>query len=891
MAEEPDYSTLPLEERLVHKLWKARLEAYQEITSNFQKTPNEQSEVFRPYLTQPDLFKKIVVDSNVVAQEAGITALNALLEFAGTNAAVRLRSGVVPALCEKGLSSSRAGTKQKTVEALLWFIDLDTPDPVVELMIPSLTAKLPKLVSGTVKALVDIYANFGAKVVSPKLVLPSLPKLFSHADRTVRAETSNLTVQLYKWMGPALEQILFVELKPVQQKDLITAFEKIKDEKPTQLRFLKSQRDAMEQEQAAGSAEQGANLDDGDVVMDDTDEAQSMDPYDLIDAVDVLSKIPDDLSAKVSVTKWKERVEALTEVDEVLKKVIKLADDDYTDLVRTLAKCIKDVNVQVVTLAANCIEYIAKGLRQRFQRYHTIVLNPLLERLKEKKQSVLDALNGALDATFQSASLSDVLEETLAALKHKTPQVRLASSRFLTRCLKETPVAPKRPEVESIITTAIKLAGDTLADNRNSAFQVVGTLMKITGERELNSYLESIDDIKKKKIQEAFEAAEVKAKASAPKPQPKPTPASASAPTRTATKPPTNARSTANGGVSNTSSAAESAARRKSMARPPVTASTATSATSSLSGLKKKLPVSSSIPSKRPPTSPLKADILPRSSLLSGRGLTGKQLQSVPTSQSVQAASAPSAPLQYDSRLNDAERDELEALRRERNSWQQEREEFNWKLKDSVNERTRLMDQNHMLEMKVNKMSQQHAEGMLSIKSMETQLQRSQSDLEISRLKISQMESEIELLKKQRTSALYSSSNSHSSFSHGGYSADPVNTSRFPPLQESTTIRTDGLGEPTIAPASSLDNIDQRVGTLTIEPEQKENSQQHHQPSEFQPNNTASGYSSTRLSTRLDTNDESWKRAALVTSQLKARIEEMKAKNRMSRTNFSRGEY
>ncbi|KAH3685138.1 hypothetical protein WICPIJ_003905 [Wickerhamomyces pijperi] len=903
MAEEPDYSTLPLEDRLVHKLWKARLEAYQEITNSFQKTPNEQSEVFRPYLSQPDIFKKIVTDSNVVAQEAGIAALNALLEFAGTNAAVRLRSAVIPALCEKGLSSARANTKQKTIDCLLWFVDLDTPDPVIELMVPSLSAKLPKLVSGTVKALVDIYSNFGAKVVSPKLVLPSLPKLFSHADRTVRAETSNLTVELFKWMGPSLEQILFAELKPVQQKDLTTAFDKVKDIKPTQIRFLKSQRDAMEQEQASGDNADAGDNGDGDVVMGDSDEPQNMDPYDLMDPVDVLSKIPEDLSAKVSVTKWKERVEALTEVDEILKKVIKLADADYTDLVRTLAKCIKDVNVQVVTLAANCIEYISKGLRERFHKYYTIVLNPLLERLKEKKQSVLDSLNGALDATFQSSSLSDILEETLVALKHKTPQVRLASSQFLVRCLRETTVAPKRPEVESIITTAIKLAGDTLADVRNNAFQIIGTLMKITGERELNSYLESVDDIKKKKIQEAFESAEVKAKTSAPKPKPLPAPNS-----KLAAKPTGTIRSSTGG-------ASSDAAKRKSITRPTATTSaTATATSNSISGLKKKLPPQSSIPSKRPPTSPLKTETLPRNTLLSGRGLTGRQLQSVPATQS-----APQPPQQqqqsvYDRGLSDAERQELEDLRREKYKWQQEREEVNWKLNDSMHERTKLMDQVRMLETKVEKMSLQYTEGAVSMKSLETKLQRSQSDLEISRLKISQLESEIQLLKKQRTSALsqsdleisrlkisqleseiqllkkqrtsalYSSSFSQS----GAYDT----SSRFAPLQESNSLRPSETypSEPSnINSASSLDSLDQRVGTLTIDPEQKENTGTEYQSNVF--SNSTNGYNSTRLSTKLDTNDESWKRAALVTSQLKARIEEMKAKNRMSRTNFSRGEY
>ncbi|KAH3680198.1 hypothetical protein WICMUC_000463 [Wickerhamomyces mucosus] len=836
MSEEPDYSKLPLDERLVHKVWKVRLEAYQEITNNFQKSPNEESEVFKPYLQTPDLFKKIVTDSNVVAQESGIVALNAFLEFGGTKGAVKLRSHVVPGLCEKGLSSSRAGTKQKTIESLLWIIELDTPDPVIELMIPSLSARLPKLVSGTVKALGDIYTIFGAKTVSPKLVLPSLSKLFSHADKNVRAETSNLTVILYKWMGPALEQILFPELKPVQQKDLTAAFEKVKDEKPSQARYLKSQQELMKQVNEAAGAGGAGGDENGDVVMGNAEEASNnLDPYDLIDPIEVLSKISPNLSVKVSVPKWKERVEALTEVEEILKPVIKLTDSDYTDLVRVLAKCLKDVNIQVVSLASNCIEYIAKGLRARFHRYYNIVLNPLLERTKEKKQSVLDALNGALDSVFQNTSLSDILDETLVALKHKTPQVRLATSQFLARCLKETTVAPNKSELESIMTAALKLVSDTLSDIRNSAFQIVGILMKIRGERELNSYLESIDDIKKNKIKEAFESAEVKAKVSNARPKPA---VSSSAKTQLITR--------ASSSISSNTSLKGKSATSKSNGLTSSSSSTNSSSSSSTTlPIKKKqglLSSNSTIPSKRGPTSPLKTDTSSRIGTLGNRGgLTGRTLQS-------NSLQPPSLALK-DNGLNEAEKTELEDLRREKLEWLKEKEKINWQLQESMTESSRLMKEVQVISAKLEKLNDQHTENIMNIKSRDTQLQRAQSDLEISKLKISQLESEIELIQKQKSTSLFSSSLSHH---HSDYNT------KFTPLQESNILRKERFVSPNAS--SHLDQLDQRVSTLTIDNEQKENT------------------------TRpvLDTNDESWRRAAEVTSQLKARIEKMKARTRNS---------
>lgn len=765
--------------------------------------------MFKPFLTNPDLFKKIVTDSNVVAQESGIAALCACLEYGGTATALRLRNHVVGGLCEKGLSSSRAGTKKKTTEALMWLIELDIPDPVIEGMLPSLSAKLPKLVAGTVKALHEIYSSFGSQTVNPKLVLSSLPKLFSHADRTVRAETSNLVVELHLWMGPALEQILYPELKPVQQKDLTAAFEKVQDQKPSQKRYLKSQRAALESVQSNGAS--SGVLDDDDIVMGNTDDAAAtVDPYDMVDPVDILAKLPADFNARVTASLWKDRVEVLTEVHKEMN-VLKYAEKDYHDLVRVLSKCIKDVNIQVVSLAANCIELMAKGLRRKFQKYVPTALNPLLERCKEKKPSVLDALNGALDAVFQCSSFSEVLPETLEAMKHKTPQVRLAAAKYLIRILKETSGPPTKSEVGEIITSSVKLVGDTLPDVRSCGFEAVGTLMKITGERELNAYLDSIDDIKMKKIKEFYEKAEVKAKASSTKPKP------------VAAQP----RTTSSSATSKTPSM-----KRKSMIGKPASSIPATSTVKNRAG--------STIPSKRGPTSPLKTDpSISRIGSLGKGGLTGRSLQSnssLPHSNSNGATK---------DLFSDAERSELEQLRQEKAKLIQEKEKQQWQIDQSFSESSRLMQEIQTLTSKVDRLNEQHTSDVMSLKSKETQLQRAQSDLEIARLKISQLENEVELIQKQRSSTFnaFSMDSSLPTYGHKSLSTAP--------LQESNHTRT-------IAP-KAIEGLDQKVSGLSIDAESKENGL-----------NRAT----------LDTSDESWRRAAEVTSQLKARIEKMKAKSR-----------
>ena len=57
-----------------------------------------------------------------------------------------------------------------------------------------------------------------------------------------------------------------------------------------------------------------------------------------------------------------------------------------------------------------------------------------MERFKEKKQNVVDALREALDAIYPSTTLENISEAAIANLGHKTPVVRQQVAMFLAKC-------------------------------------------------------------------------------------------------------------------------------------------------------------------------------------------------------------------------------------------------------------------------------------------------------------------------------------------------------------------------------------------------------------------------------------------------------------------------
>lgn len=65
-----------------------------------------------------------------------------------------------------------------------------------------------------------------------------------------------------------------------------------------------------------------------------------MDPYELAEPVDILSKLPKDFYEKTEAKKWQERKEAL-EALETLVQTPKLQTGDYADLIRVLKKLLR----------------------------------------------------------------------------------------------------------------------------------------------------------------------------------------------------------------------------------------------------------------------------------------------------------------------------------------------------------------------------------------------------------------------------------------------------------------------------------------------------------------------------------------------------------------------
>uniref|UniRef100_A0A8C5I3L6 TOG domain-containing protein n=1 Tax=Gouania willdenowi TaxID=441366 RepID=A0A8C5I3L6_GOUWI len=447
MGDDSEWMKLPVDQKCEHKVWKARLNGYEEALKLFQRISDERSPEWGKYL---GLIKKFVTESNAVAQLKGLEAALVFIE----NAHVSLYQ---PLKLEMHRNEN-------------------------------LTPKLNKI------------RLFGSKIVTLKPVVKILSKQFESREKAVREEAKLLAVEIYKWIRDALRPPL-QGINSVQLKELEEEWVKLPSSPPKQTRFLRSQQDLkakFEQHQA-----QGGDQSDGETVA-------TVDPYELLEAVEILSKLPKDFYDKIEAKKWQERKEALEAV-EVLTKNLKLESGEYGDLVRALKKVIgKDANVMLVSLAAKCLAGLATGLRKKFGTYAGLVVSTILEKFKEKKPQVVQALQEAIDAIFLTTTLQNLSEDILAVMDNKNPSIKQQASLFLARsfrhCIQAT--LPKSV-LKPFCAALIKQVNDSAPEVRDAAFEALGTAMKVVGEKAVNPFLADLDKLKLDRIKESADKVEL----------------------------------------------------------------------------------------------------------------------------------------------------------------------------------------------------------------------------------------------------------------------------------------------------------------------------------------------------------------------------------------------
>ncbi|THU43931.1 hypothetical protein C4D60_Mb02t02050 [Musa balbisiana] len=367
---------LPWEERLLHKNWKVRNDANIDLAALCDSITDPKDPRLKEF---GPLFRKTVADSNAPVQEKALDALIAFLRAADADAG-RYAKEVCDSIVAKCLTG-RPKTVEKAQTAFLLWVELEATEVFLEAMEKAIKNKVAKAVVPAIDVMFQALSEFGAKVVPPKKILKMLPELFDHQDQNVRASSKGLTLELCRWIGKEpVKSILFEKMRDTMKKELEAELVNVSGiARPT--RKIRSEQDK-EPEQEVVSETLGAGA---------SEESTS-----------------DDCTSEILGLYWRDAVAELTK----LSSTKRIAPGDFSEVCRTLKKLITDVNLAVSVEAIQAVGNLAKGLRNHFAASSRFLLPVLLEKLKEKKPVMTEALTQTLQAMHKSGclTLADAIE-------------------------------------------------------------------------------------------------------------------------------------------------------------------------------------------------------------------------------------------------------------------------------------------------------------------------------------------------------------------------------------------------------------------------------------------------------------------------------------------------
>ncbi|KAJ6423152.1 hypothetical protein OIU84_024144 [Salix udensis] len=485
---------LAWEDRLLHKNWKVRNEANIDLASLCNSISDPKDSRLREFAP---LFRKTVVDSNAPVQEKALDALIAFLRAADADAG-RYAKEVCDAIVAKCLTG-RPKTVEKAQAAFMLWLELEAVEAFLDAMEKAIKNKVAKAVVPAIDVMFQALSEFGAKVVPPKRILKMLPELFDHQDQNVRASSKGLTLELCRWIGKdPVKSILFEKMRDTMKKELEAELVNVTGTaKPS--RKIRSEQD--KEPEPEGVSEVVGSGPSEEVAAE---APQEIDEYDLIDPVDILGPLEKSgFWDGVKATKWSERKEAVAELTK-LASTRRIAPGDFSEICRTLKKLITDVNIAVAVEAIQAIGNLARGLRTHFSGSSRFLLPVLLEKLKEKKPTLTEALAQTLQAMHKAGclNLADIVEDVKTAVKNKVPLVRSLTLNWVTFCIETSNKAVILKVHKDYVPICMECLNDGTPDVRDSAFSVLAAVAKSVGMRPLERSLEKLDDVRRKKLSE-----------------------------------------------------------------------------------------------------------------------------------------------------------------------------------------------------------------------------------------------------------------------------------------------------------------------------------------------------------------------------------------------------
>ncbi|VDK86587.1 unnamed protein product [Litomosoides sigmodontis] len=230
--------------------------------------------------------------------------------------------------------------------------------------------------------------------------------------------------------------------------------------------------------------------------------------------VDITDHLPPGFFETIRSAKWDERRDVLIALIDILSHHSRINPKiKYNEILAELKLIIlKDSNIIVVTLALRALTAFIKGLHKNFVRYVPMVLSNVLEKFKDKKAAVKEAIMECLSFVAEYCDTTVLTDPICESLKKATnPNVKAGIDQWIYCILcRYPPSAAPMAFIKSVAPYLVKHSKDSDPDVREGSCMVFGAILRLVEQKITASIADGMfsDKTKLKKIMEYSEKAE-----------------------------------------------------------------------------------------------------------------------------------------------------------------------------------------------------------------------------------------------------------------------------------------------------------------------------------------------------------------------------------------------
>ncbi|GLC42611.1 hypothetical protein PLESTB_001118900 [Pleodorina starrii] len=396
--------------------------------------------------------------------------------------------------------------KQPSFDTLTSFAEAVGPQFVMAQLHKKAAAhKNPKVQSEAINWIARAILDFGLAGTDVRALLDWAKEDLGSANAGVRNSAIQLLGVMYRFLGPALGDMIRADVKPALMTAIDGEFAKNADlPKPEPTRVSRAAAPARGGAGGGkGGAKGSAGGGGGGAAGGGSTAAGGFDPDDLLPRTDISALITGELVAQLGSSNWKERKAGLDAIETILTQAGNRIQPQTGDLLPELKKRMADSNKNLTTQALTVLGRVAKAMGRAIDRQGRPLLAPAVKNITDQKQTVRSAVTEMLDAWVGVTSASCVMPDLMDFYVSSkiTADGKAETLKWLASLVSGGKVSDCVPDA---LRAGAMGSADKAAEVRDAASKLMTALVEAVGAAELGAAAQSLDAASRKPAMEAI---------------------------------------------------------------------------------------------------------------------------------------------------------------------------------------------------------------------------------------------------------------------------------------------------------------------------------------------------------------------------------------------------